>query len=161
MTIRKNTVVTIQYRVTDSEGEVVDGGDEPLVYLHGGFGGIFPAIEAALEGKNVGDAVSVELEPDDAFGEYESELVLEEPRASFPAELEVGMQVEGSSPDEDDDEPMIYRVTEIEDGVVTLDGNHPLAGISLVFAATVTEVRPANANEIAHGHVHGHGDHHH
>ncbi len=180
MTIAKNTVVTIKYRVVDTDGEVVDDGEQPLVYLHGGYGGIFEPIELALAGKTVGASVSVKLEPEDAFGEYDADLISIEDLSSFPEGIEVGMQVEGSPDDMDDeenddeeateeedfdddedDEVILYTVTEITDGKVVLDGNHPLAGVALVFDATVTDVRPATAVEITHEHVHGEHGHHH
>lgn len=161
LTVAKNTVVTIKYRVTDSDGEVVDEGDQPLVYLHGGYDGIFQPIEKALTGKTVGAAVSVKLEPEEAFGDYDADLVTIEDRAQFPEGLEVGMQVEGTPADSEDEEDVIlYTVTEIEDGKVVLDGNHPLAGVSLVFDATITDVRLATKEEIAHEHVHTPGHHH-
>jgi FKBP-type peptidyl-prolyl cis-trans isomerase SlyD len=157
--ISKDTVVTLEYNVTDSEGEVVDEGREALVYLHGGYDNIFPRIEEALHEKHVGETVVVKLQPDEAFGEYDANLVQVEPRAQFPKALEVGMQFEGG-PDNSDDEDdfMIYRVTEIVGDKVVLDGNHPLAGTALVFTCTVTAVRPASSEEIAHGHLYGADD---
>ncbi|GHT92139.1 FKBP-type peptidyl-prolyl cis-trans isomerase [Betaproteobacteria bacterium] len=155
----KNTVVTLEYNVTNPEGEVVDEGREALVYLHGGYDDIFPKIEEALHEKRVGETVVVKLQPDEAFGEYDAELVQVEPRKQFPKELEVGMQFEGGPESSDDeDDFVIYRVTEIADGKVVLDGNHPLAGAALIFTCTVTAVRPASDEEIAHGHVHGEED---
>lgn len=151
----KNTVVTLDYNVTDSDGELVDAGKEPLVYLHGGYDDIFPMIEEAVQGKNVGESVTVKMQPDDAFGEYDAELVQIEPRNGFPKELQVGMQFEGVPDGGDDDDILIYRVTEIADDKVVLDGNHPLAGMALVFTCTVTAVRPASPEEIEHGHIHG------
>lgn len=155
MQVAKNTVVTLDYNVTDPDGAVVDAGRDPLVYLHGGYDDIFPRIEEALQGKTVGESVQVKMQPDDAFGEYDEELVQVEPRENFPEELEVGMQFEGAPEGSDDDDFIIYRVTDIADGKVVLDGNHPLAGMALIFTCTVTAVRPASAEEIEHGHVHG------
>jgi len=106
--------------------------------------------------------VVVRMQPDDAFGEYDAALVQLEPRSQFPEELQVGMQFEGipEGADEDDDDVLVYRVTEIAGDKVVLDGNHPLAGMALVFTCTVTAVRPATAEEISHGHTHedGHDD---
>jgi FKBP-type peptidyl-prolyl cis-trans isomerase SlyD len=150
----KNTIVTLDYNVTDPEGGLVDAGTEPLVYLHGGYDDIFPMIEEALQGKKIGETVIVKMQPDDAFGEYDADLVEIEPRENFPQELQVGMQFEGLPEDEDEEEALIYRVTEIADDQIVLDGNHPLAGMALVFTCTVTAVRPASAEEIAHGHIH-------
>jgi FKBP-type peptidyl-prolyl cis-trans isomerase SlyD len=158
MQVAKNTVVTLDYSVTDPDGELVDAGQEPLVYLHGGYDDIFPMIEEAVQGKKIGESVVVKMQPDDAFGEYDAELVQMEPRSAFPKELEVGMQFEGVPEGSDDDDILIYRVTEIADDKVMLDGNHPLAGMALVFTCTVTAVRPASAEEIEHGHFHGDGD---
>jgi len=154
MQVVKNTVVTLDYNVTDPDGELVDAGKEPLVYLHGGYDDIFPMIEEALQGKKVGESVIVKMQPDDAFGEYDADLIQIEPRKSFPKELQVGMQFEGLPEGGDEDEVMIYRVTEVADDRVVLDGNHPLAGMALVFTCTVTAVRPASAEEIEHGHIH-------
>jgi len=105
-------------------------------------------------------SVVVKMQPDDAFGEYDAELIQVESRKGFPKELEVGMQFEGVPDSDDDDDILIYRVTEIADDKVVLDGNHPLAGMALVFTCTVTAVRPASATEIEHGHIHD-GDHDH
>lgn len=158
MQVAKNMVVTLDYNVTDVDGQLVDAGQEPLVYLHGGYDDIFPMIEEAMHGKRIGESVVVRMQPDDAFGEYDAELVQLESRSQFPRELQVGMQFEGvpeGVDDEDeDDEVLIYRVTEIADDKVVLDANHPLAGMALVFTCTVTAVRPATAEEIRHGHTH-------
>ena len=158
MQVAKNTVITLDYHVKDPDGEVVDEGREPLVYLHGGYDDIFPKIEEALQGKKVGESVQVKLQPDEAFGEYDAELVQIEPRKGFPKELEVGMQFEGVPEGGDDDDIMIYRVTDIAEDKVVLDGNHPLAGMALVFTCTVTDVRPASAEEIKNGYVHSDDD---
>ena len=156
--VAKHSVVTLEYHVTDPDGEVVDEGREPLVYLHGGFDDIFPLIEEALQGKTVGESVQVKLQPDEAFGEYDAEMVQVEPRKDFPKEIEVGMQFEGGPEEGDEDEIVIYRVTEIADDKVVLDGNHPLAGMALIFTCTVTAIRPASAEELEHGHVHNPDD---
>lgn len=150
----RNTVVTLDYSVTDPDGELVDAGQEPLVYLHGGYDDIFPKIEEAVQEKRIGESVVVKMQPDDAFGEYDAELIQIEPRTDFPEELQVGMQFEGVPNNFDDEDILIYRVTEIADDKVVLDGNHPLAGMALVFTCTVTDVRPASAQEIEHGHIH-------
>jgi FKBP-type peptidyl-prolyl cis-trans isomerase SlyD len=94
------------------------------------------------------------MQPDDAFGEYDAELIQIESRDAFPKELQVGMQFEGLPEGGDEEDVLIYRVTEIADDRVVLDGNHPLAGMALVFTCTVTAVRPGSAEEIEHGHVH-------
>lgn len=156
--VAKNTVVTLDYNVTDPDGELVDAGNEPLVYLHGGYDDIFPKIEEALQGKKVGESVRVKLQPEEAFGDYDEELIQIEPRSQFPEVLQVGMQFEGAPEGADDEDFVIYRVTDIADDKVVLDGNHPLAGMALIFNCTVTAVRPACAEEIAHGHVHGGDD---
>jgi len=152
--IARNSVVTLEYHVTDPDGEVVDEGREPIIYLHGGYDDIFPKIEEALQGKTVGESVQVKLQPDEAFGEYDASLVQVEPRKDFPKELQVGMQFEGGPEDGEEDDFVIYRVTEIAADKVVLDGNHPLAGMALVFTCTVSAVRPASAEEVEHGHVH-------
>ena len=156
MKISANTVVTLDYEVQGRQHEMVDPGERPLVYLHGS-SGIFPKLEAALDGKTVGDSVQVQLEPDDAFGEYDDELVTSELLQNLPEGVLVGMQLEGTG----EHGTHIMSVTEIEDGRAVLDGNHPLAGVTLVFSCTVSEVRAATTEELAHGHAHGDGGHQH
>lgn len=159
MEIVKNTVVTLDYTVRDPDGNVVDDGKQPLVYLHGGYDAIFPLIEENLHGKKEGDALQLKLQPDDAFGEYDEELVLIEDAKLFPDNIEIGMAFERVG--EDGEEDMLFRVTDIAEGKVVVDGNHPLAGMALVFDLKVASVRAATADEITHGHVHGpHGHHH-
>lgn len=162
MKIAKDTVVSLRYELIDMNGgAVLEKSDEPISYVHGGYDGIFPTVEEALQGKNVGDNVSVKMEPDDAFGEYEHDLVRVEARDLFPKDIEVGMQLEGGAEDDDDEDYTLFTVVEITDKEVTVDGNHPLAGKTLNFTATVTGVRPASKEELDHGHVHGAGGHHH
>lgn len=161
MNIAKNAVVSLTYQLADADGTVIEKTGDPISYLHGGYDGIFPTVEEALEGKNVGDKFSVSMEPDDAFGEYEHDLVRVEPRDMFPKEVAVGMQFEGGAEGDDDEDFMLYTVTEVTADEVTVDGNHPLAGKSLVFSGTITAVRAASAEELSHGHVHGEGGHHH
>lgn len=162
MKIAKDTVVSLSYELIDlSGGEVLEKSNDPISYVHGGYDGIFPTVEEALHGKNIGDKVSVKMEPEDAFGEYEHDLVRVESRDSFPKDIEVGMQLEGGAEDDDDEDYMLYTIVEITDKEVTVDGNHPLAGKTLNFNATVTGVRAATREELDHGHVHGDGGHHH
>ncbi|WP_269533865.1 peptidylprolyl isomerase [Chitinimonas sp. BJYL2] len=161
MEIAKNAVVALQYEMYDAENQLLDKteADEPMVYLHGGYDGIFPVVEEALQGKKSGDKIDVTMEPDDAFGEYDADLVRIEPQDIFPKEIEVGMTLEADDPESGD--VMLFTITDIADGKVVVDGNHPLAGKRLRFVATVGEVRAASKEEIAHGHVHGaHGHHH-
>ena len=154
MKIAKDTIVSLRYELFDSEGELLEKVEEPVSYLHGGYDGIFPLVEEALHGKSVGDRCNVTLQPDDAFGEYNHELVEVEARNDFPAEVEVGMQFEGAPEDSDEEDFLLYTVVEVTDDEVTVDGNHPLAGKTLSFNCTVTGVRPATEEELAHGHVH-------
>src|SRR5574338_1665373 len=159
MEIVKNTVVTLKYEVRDPDGNMIDDGHHPLVYLHGGYDGIFPRLEELLHGKKTGDSLKVKLLPEDAFGEYDEELVLVEDASLFPENIEVGMSFERVTDDGEDE--ILYRITDIAEGKVVVDGNHPLAGTALVFDITVSEVRQASQEEISHGHVHGAGGHHH
>jgi FKBP-type peptidyl-prolyl cis-trans isomerase SlyD len=159
MQIAKNTIVTITYQLSNLAGEQLEDGSEAVSYLHGGYDGIFPTVEEALEGKKVGDDVEVVMEPEYAFGEYEAELIRSEPRHLFPAEVEKGMQFEGAA--EGTDEFMLYTVTDVTDEAVIVDGNHPLAGQTLKFSCRVTDVRAATEDEITHGHAHGDHGHHH
>ena len=160
MKIVKDSVVSLRYELFDAEGNLVENVDDPISYLHGGYDGIFPLVEEALHGKGVGDKVSVTLQPDDAFGEYEHELVEVEPRSSFPKDVAVGMQFEGAPEEADDEDFILYTVVEVTDDEVTVDGNHPLAGKTLTFSCTVTHVRGATEDEIEHGHVHEEGSAH-
>ena len=159
MEIKMNTVVNMTYELKDPDGNLLESSNEPVTYLHGGYDNIFPKVEEAMHGKSVGETVVVSLEPADAFGIYDEELVQIEPASAFPeAELKEGMQFEG---EDDTGEIIIYTVTNIADGKVIVDGNHPWAGQRVVFTAVIKDVRSANEEEIEHKHVHGAGGHHH
>ncbi len=157
MQVAKNTVVSLDIEVSDVWGNLLERSERPLSYLHGGYEGIVPAVEQALDGKQPGDSLSLRLEPDDAFGDYDEELVRVESRARFPETLEVGMQFEGVPSGDDEvaddahDDALIYVVTDIADDAVVLDGNHPYAGIALQFNCTVRDVRAATVAEIEQG----------
>jgi len=157
MKIAKDTVVSLRYELFDSDGELLEKVEDPVSYLHGGYDGIFPLVEEALHGRGVGEECLVTMKPDDAFGEYDHNLVEVEARSSFPKEVEVGMQFEGAPEASEDDDFVLYTVVEVTDDEVTVDGNHPLAGKTLTFVCTVTGVRPATAEELEHGHVHDEG----
>ena len=154
MPIERGKVVTLSYELLNADGEPLEEENAQLAYLHGGFGGIFPKVEAALEGKDVGHEVSLGLEPADAFGDYDADLLRVEPRNRFPETLEVGMQFEGV-PGDEEGEPRIYTITDITPDTVVVDANHAFAGERLWFKAAVTEVRPASKDEMHHGHAHG------
>ncbi|MFL6675936.1 MAG: peptidylprolyl isomerase [Massilia sp.] len=162
MKIAQNTVVTVNYKLSDAQNNLIEEGAQPMVYLHGGYENTLPKIEEELDGKEVGYSSMIQVEPEDAFGDYDPALVKVEPKNRLPEPLEVGMQFEGMAEGgEPNEEPMIFTVTEIADDKVVLDGNHPLAGMALRFELSVVDVRPATAEEISHGHVHGaHGHHH-
>lgn len=157
MKIEKDSVVSMHYKLTDNEGNVVDKSEEtPLAYLHG-HGQIVPGLEKELEGKNKGDSLSVKVEPEEGYGVYANELcvkVQKEHLQEIP-NLQVGMQVEGESPEG----VAIFTVIAIDDENVTLDGNHPLAGETLNFDVQIESVRPATDEELSHGHAHGEGGH--
>lgn len=161
MKVEKNAVVSLVYELTDAGGALLEKNSEPISYLHGGYDGIFPLVEEALQGKESGDKFTVSMEPDDAFGEYEHELVRTESRELFPADVAVGMQFEGGAEGADDEDYMLYTVTEVTDDEVTVDGNHPLAGKTLTFSGSITDVRAASDEELAHGHVHRENEQHH
>jgi len=165
MKIEKNTIVSLRYKLTDAQNNVIEEPDSPMVYLHGGYEGTFPKIESLLDGQDIGYETTVQLEPSEAFGEYDPELLKIEPRTRFPEPLEIGMQFEGV-PDADeelevadesdsDDEPLIYTVTDVADSQVVLDGNHPLAGMALRFWVQVEDVRAATEDEIQNRHPEG------
>jgi FKBP-type peptidyl-prolyl cis-trans isomerase SlyD len=142
-------VVSLDVELSDIWGNLIDRSEEPLQYLHGGYGDIFPVVEAALEGKSEKAHVEVRLEPEDAFGDYDQELLLVQPRSSLPEALEVGMRFEGSSVGGDEDQ--IYTVTDLADDKAILDGNHPLCGMALKFVCSVVAIRPATPGEIENG----------
>jgi FKBP-type peptidyl-prolyl cis-trans isomerase SlyD len=114
-----------------------------LTYLHGGYGGLLDALEHALEGKGPGESIIVQLEPEQAFGEYDAELVRVEPAERYGKGIEVGMEVE--------EDARFYTVTDVAAGKVVLDGNHPLAGMALRFSCQVLSVRTAKPEEISRG----------
>ena len=147
--VGKNTVVTLSYNLTDPDGNMLDEGNQPIVYLHGGYDGVFIPIEDALNGKVAGETVSIKLQPHDAFGEYDFDLLQIEPVENLPQPLTVGMMIEGDAEEGLEDSAVFYTVTEIADGKAVLDGNHPLSGMALIFSGTVTAVRPASDEEIA------------
>ena len=162
MKIEKNTVVSLRYKLTDAQNNIIEEPDSPMVYLHGGYEGTFPKIETLLDGQDVGYEASIQLEPSEAFGEYDPELLKIEPRARFPEPLEVGMQFEGVPDAEEegesvdvDDDPLIYTVTDVADSQVVLDGNHPLAGMALRFWVQVEDIRAATDEEIENRHPEG------
>lgn len=159
-TITNDTVVQFHYTLTDSDGKVLDkSADEPLAYLHGHHN-IIPGLEKALEGKQVGDKLTVTVQPEDAYGAYIEEAIQEVPRSNFQGvdNIESGMQFQSQT---DDGHVMLVTVKDVTDDTVVVDGNHPLAGVTLTFDVEITEVRTATADEIAHGHAHGVGGHHH
>ena len=160
MKIAQNTVVTVKYKLSDAQNNLIEDGAQPMVYLHGGYENTLPKIEEELDGKEAGYASTIQIEPEDAFGDYDPSLLKVEERNRLPEPIEVGMQFEGMA-DGADDEPVIFTVTEVADDKVVLDGNHPLACMALRFDLSVLEVRAATEEEISHGHVHGaHGHHH-
>jgi FKBP-type peptidyl-prolyl cis-trans isomerase SlyD len=157
--IGKNTVVTLSYELYDTDGKLIEKTGDPIEYLHGGYDGIFPRVELALNGKSAGDSCRVRLEPDDAFGQYDAGLVHLESRSKFPETVAVGMQFEGRGAESGTS--LIYTVTDIAGDKIVVDGNHLLAGKALDFSCTVAAVRVATAEEVGHGHVHGDHGHHH
>lgn len=160
MQIANNTVVSIHYTLTNDAGEVLDTSRDaaPLTYLHGA-GNIIKGLEKALSGKKTGDALTVTIEPEDAYGEYSEEYVQVLPREAFQDldEVEAGMQFHADI----GFGPQIITILQIDADGVVVDGNHQLAGEALTFDVEITDVRPASAEELSHGHVHGPGGHHH
>ncbi|MBL0421235.1 peptidylprolyl isomerase [Ramlibacter sp. AW1] len=158
MQIGKDTVVTMLCRISDEKGQLIQDGKQPMAYLHGGYDNTFPKIEQALDGRQVGDQVSLVLAAADAFGERDEALVRTLPKREFPPGVKVGGQLQLPGPD---GLPRPYTVAKIKGDTVHLDGNHPLAGHTLKLAIKVAGLRPASAEELAHRHVHGEGGHHH
>ena len=151
MKIDKNTAVTLRYKVADTLGKRLEESSEPMVYLHGGYGNTFAKIEAALEGQMPGYQTTIELQPVDAFGLRDESLVQTIPKTQFPPGVKVGGQLKGIG---DDGQAQVFTVMKIKGDTVLLDGNHPMAGKALRFTVTVTQVRAATEEEIAHGHHH-------
>lgn len=160
MEITQNSVVYIHYTLTNDAGEVLDSsrGNDPLAYLHGG-GNIIPGLENALVGKKPGDKLQVRVDPKQGYGERNPELVQDVPRRAFQgiSDIKPGMSFQAQS----SQGPMQVTVTRVVGDMVTVDGNHPLAGEHLNFDVEITEVRTATEEELSHGHVHGAGGHHH
>jgi FKBP-type peptidyl-prolyl cis-trans isomerase SlyD len=158
MKIQKDTAVTLQFKVADATGKLIEESKTPSVYLHGGYDNTLPKIEAALEGQEPGYQVTLTLSPEDAFGVRDESLVRTIPKSEFPPGVKVGGQLQGRG---DDGNERIFHVMKIKGPTVHLDGNHPLAGQTLRFTVKVIDVRAASAEEIAHRHVHGEHGHHH
>lgn len=159
MNIIQNSVVAVSVDLLDARGERVQRNPR-YVYLHG-HRGLFPKLEAALEGKAAGDRLRVRLAAGDAFGERDPALVRVEARERLPGKLKLGMEFEGEMTHDGHTHPVVFRVTHLTATQATLDANHPLAGQDIEVRCTVLEVRPASPEEIAHGHAHGPGGHHH
>lgn len=160
MQIAANTVVTIDYTLTDDSGRVIDSssGHEPLAYLHG-CQNIIPGLEKALEGKRKGESLKVSIAPGEGYGERDDAAVQSVPRQLFedPAAIEVGMQFQSVS----EEGVRLVTIVEVQAETITIDANHPLAGVTLNFDVTVIDVREASDEELEHGHVHGPEGHHH
>ena len=159
MLVAKHAVVTIEYTLTAPDGEVLDTskGRAPLSYLHG-TGSIVPGLERALDGKKQGDRFDVRVSPDDGYGARDERLVHNITRAQLPKDLEpeVGLELQARGPDGD----LVLMIVAVEGERITLDGNHPLAGMELSFVGEIVGVRAATREELTHGHVHGPGGHH-
>lgn len=151
----------MHYKLTLDDGEVVDSseGGEPLAYLHG-HGNIVPGLESALEGKTSGTELKVSVKPEDGYGERDEEAVQTVPRSAFPedASLEVDLQFQAVDQDQN---PIMGRITALEGDQVTVDFNHMLAGMTLNFEVSITDIRDSTEEEQTHGHVHGPGGHQH
>ncbi len=159
MQVADNMAVSIHYTLTNDDGEVLDSsiGDEALVYLHG-VGNIIPGLEKALHGKVAGDKFNVRIAPEDAYGELMEDMIQVISRDMFEGidNIEVGMQFNADVSSGSG----VVTVVNIEDDDITIDGNHPLAGLALTFDVEVVDVRAATQEETAHGHIHGAGCHH-
>lgn len=160
MNISDDCVASFHYTLTDNTGKVLDSseGQEPLSYLHGA-SNIIPGLEAALLGKQVGDKLTVAVNAADAYGLRSDDLVQELPSSMFSGidKIEVGMEFHA----ETEHGLQVVTVTKVDGDQVTIDGNHPLAGVDLNFDVEITEVRAATEEELSHGHAHGAGGHHH
>ncbi len=158
MKIEKNTAVTLRYKVTDANRLPLEESQEPMVYLHGGYGNTFAKLEQALEGQVEGYQTTLELQPQDAFGLRDESLVQTIPKSQFPPGVKVGGRLQGQ---DDSGHARAFTVMKIKGDKVLLDGNHPFAGKALRLSVAVTGVRVATETEIEHRHVHGEHGHHH
>jgi FKBP-type peptidyl-prolyl cis-trans isomerase SlyD len=160
MQIAERTVASFNYTLTNDAGEVIDSseGRSPLAYLHGA-GNIVPGLEKEMTGRQAGDRFDVVVAPEEGYGQPNPMLVQTVPRDAFQGvdSIEVGMEFQAQTPQG----PLSVVVSKVDADNVTVDGNHPLAGKTLHFAIEVTDVRDASVEELAHGHVHGPGGHHH
>jgi FKBP-type peptidyl-prolyl cis-trans isomerase SlyD len=159
--IKINSVVTLNYQLKDEQGQILDSSDETgaMVYIQGAED-ILQGIEDAVLGMSVNDKISVTINPDQAYGEYDPELLSTLPRAAFEAieNLHKGMHLEEETPDG----PVLVTIKEVSDKEVIVDANHPLAGHSLLFDLEIHDVREATSSELDHGHVHqDHSEHEH
>lgn len=158
MQIAVNTVVTMTYTLTNPQGVVLDQADtdHPFVYLHGA-NNIIPGLENALVGKQASDSAVVNVTAEDAYGERDERLTQQIPREMFgdvPTEqLVVGAQFQAQT----NGGIEVITITAVDDATITIDANHPLAGVALTFDVTILDVRAATDEEMAHGHVHSHG----
>lgn len=166
MIVATNTVVSMHYRVATAEGQHIDNSqpDEPLVFLVG-HGQIVPGLEKALMGKKKGDEVKVEVAPAEGYGEIDPELDIKVLKSQFPKEVSAkhlvpGFQFRAEHPTQDGAQ-VIFTVHAIEGDEVLVSGNHELAGETLHFEVEIADIRDASREEIAHGHAHGAGGHHH
>lgn len=156
MQITKNTVAAIHYTLRDNEGTVIDSseGRDPLNYLHGA-GNLIPGMEEGLEGKSAGEKLNLQIEPEKGYGEKDENLIQTVPRSAFgEQEVKPGMRFSTN-------QGGVVTVTDVGQESITVDGNHPLAGVPLNFDVEIVEVRSATEEEISHGHVHGAGGHQH
>ena len=159
MQIEANKVVTLNYTLTDRDGNVIDqSSDGSFAYLHGA-NNIIPGLENALTGRQTGDSLDVTVPPAEGYGERDAGKTQSVPREMFPTdtEIEPGMQFHAQGPN---GEVLVVTVTAVDDQTVTVDGNHPLAGVELNFKVEIMDVRDASAEELEHGHVHGPGHAH-
>jgi FKBP-type peptidyl-prolyl cis-trans isomerase SlyD len=160
MQIAERTVASFNYTLTNDAGEIIDTstGRAPLAYLHGA-GNIVPGLEKEMAGRQTGDRFEVVVAPEEGYGLPNPMLIQTVPRAAFQGvdTVEVGMEFQAQTPQG----PLSVVVSKVDADEVTVDGNHPLAGQTLHFAIEVVDVRDASLEELAHGHVHGAGGHHH
>jgi len=142
MKIKKNALVSIQMTLRDEDGNIIENNEEEIIYLHGGYGHLFPKLEDALENKTIGDTFSVKLSAFESFGEFKEDLISRELLSDLPEDVEIGMELDGGV------DGVIFQVVKIDKTHALIDGNHPYAGVTMLADGEVLEIEYLNDEAI-------------